>query len=638
MTIVDMTFRRKPAPQSYVEFIGSMRRFVESKGLRWEIGLDRSGGVLDGQDWDLRVLTDSHDRHACRLSRFSVDQVTRSTAIEAGYAVGSLPISGVLDPDVQDFIKAIVAYRCRQALSPRTTRHYALNYRRFFSVTCNAPWELSTENFDRFLALKHSDGKIATSVLNLATTINENLLSRYIPLAPEIPLNAPVLQLDRLHERKDAAKLPDGRALLELTRIVFQETPETHQDHMRFYAMRLLILTGLRLNEILLLPSDCLIIERHIDVVTGVPTGEVGGVSESLYLFYFGEKHPEGTPALLVEERQFIPEKFRIAVVDAVAQASQATAGLRAILAAQHQSREVHTKSDLRRFETTSGRKIDTSELLFLVAFGASNVPDALELGTPIAPIAPASVYASLSQSGGNSTLFSRYGRSDDATFMSVRPHSLRHLMNTEFFRLNVPDTIITHHFGRQSVAQSRTYDHRSLAERLNFVALPTAAKALIEPGSSQELVAKMVVSGAIAMSHLAQSFKSIQAEHGDEVAFQYLSANSDGFHVTPYGFCTNSFSVNPCAKHLKCFDNCRHFAASGLPEHRVSLEQLKERLQVMRATAVAKKGKTLGRQNQIRHADNLLTGVDKALESTALACVFPAGVDNSRQAEDLFE
>ena len=638
MTVVDLTFRRKPAPQSYVEFIASMRRFVESKGLRWEIGLDRSGGVLDGQDWDLRVLTDSHGRHACRLSRFSVDPVTRSAAIEAGYAVGSLPTSGVLEPDVQDFIKAVVAYRCRQDLSPKNTRHYALTYRRFFSVTRNAPWELSTENFDRFLALKHSDGKIATAVLNLATTINENLLSRYIPIAPEIPSNAPVLQLDRLHERKDAAKLPDGRSLLELTRIVFQETPKTHQDHMRFYAMRLLILTGLRLNEILLLPSDCLIIERHIDVVTGVPAGEVGAVSESMYLFYFAEKHSEGTPALLVEDRQFIPEKFRIAVVDAVTQARRATAGLRAILTAQHQSPEAHTKSDLRRFETTSGRKIDTSELLFLVAFGASHVPDPLEFDTPIAPIAPASLYASLSQVGDKSTLFSRYGRSDDATCMAVRPHSLRHLMNTEFFRLNVPDTIITHQFGRQSVAQSRTYDHRSLAERLKFVALPAAAKALIEPGSSQELVAKMVVSGAIAMSHLAQSFKAIQADHGDEVAFQYLSANSDGFHVTPYGFCTNSFSVNPCAKHLKCFDNCRHFAASGLPEHRVSLERLKERLQVMRATAVAKKGTTLGRQNQIRHADSLLIGVDKALGSTALARVFPAGVDHSRKAEDLFE
>ena len=46
--------------------------------------------------------------------------------------------------------------------------------------------------------------------------------------------------------------------------------------------------------------------------------------------------------------------------------------------------------------------------------------------------------------------MFSVYGRSPESKLMSIKPHSLRHLMNTEMFRKNVPDTIITHQFGRR--------------------------------------------------------------------------------------------------------------------------------------------------------------------------------------------
>ena len=95
-----------------------------------------------------------------------------------------------------------------------------------------------------------------------------------------------------------------------------------------------------------------------------------------------------------------------------------------------------------------------------------------------------------------------------------------------------------------------------------------------------------MVVSGMALQSHLGQSFKRIQHESGDEAAFIYLAANADGFHVTPYGFCTNSFSVNPCTRHLKCFDQCKHFTASGVAEHRVTFEDLRSKLVAMRDAA----------------------------------------------------
>jgi hypothetical protein len=45
---------------------------------------------------------------------------------------------------------------------------------------------------------------------------------------------------------------------------------------------------------------------------------------------------------------------------------------------------------------------------------------------------------------GKEQTLFSIYGASDEDRALTLRPHSLRHLQNTELFRLGIADTIIT--------------------------------------------------------------------------------------------------------------------------------------------------------------------------------------------------
>jgi hypothetical protein len=230
-----------------------------------------------------------------------------------------------------------------------------------------------------------------------------------------------------------------------------------------------------------------------------------------------------------------------------------------------------------------------------------------------------------------------RYGRSKEALSMRLRPHSLRHSLHTELLRLNISDTIVTEQFSRQSVAQTHEYDHRSLAERLEFVRLPETAQASIRSGQPEELVAKMVVSGMASESHIGRTFKSIQAEHGDEAAFIYLAANSDGFHVTPYGYCTNSFSMNPCARHLKCFDGCRHFVASGITEHKTQLEELRGKLFAMRAKASSRPARSAGRKNQIAHADQLISGVDAALSAQPQMPVFPEGADLSASDTDLF-
>lgn len=625
----------------YTDFLAAARRHVESKGLRWEIPRDQRGKPLSKNvDWDLRVLTGSHAKHSSRLGSFEMDHACRALAADADWAPATLPEGSVLCAEVEDFIKAVCVHRCRASMEPRITRHLAKGLKTFFSTSNKMPWEINSEDIQRFERLRGLGDRSLKAVQMMVRAINENLLSEACPLSVRTTTETAFDWKDSLDERAHAQKLPKLDALYELVRIIFQEKPLTFNDTVQFFALRVMVLTGLRLNEVLMLPADCLRWEDHLDVVTGKPAEEVGGISRSLRLRHFALKQDEGLPDLLVEEDQWVPTRFHAAIADAVNLAIQATAEARSILLLQHANPDTAPpQSDLRRFKTTAGNGLTTADLLFLqVPEDGRPLPSPMPADFPVFTLLPNRIYGALGLTKDCPwrSFFVKYGSGPDVSGLSVRPHSLRHLLNTELFRQGVPDTAITQQFGRTTVTQSYVYDHRSLGEKLAFVELPKAATDIVNSGTPQELVAKMVVGGLVPKSHIARSFEAIRAKDGDVAAFRYLVANSDGFHVTPYGFCVNSFSMNPCARHLKCFDLCKHFTASGLPEHRVTLESLKQNLREMRSAAAAKPANTVGRRNQIAHADSLLAGVEAALAASPSTPVFAHGVDHSLGPKDV--
>jgi len=642
MTIHILSPQLTPPPQAYLSFIDRMRRVASSHGLDWHIELDSNGAATSNTDWDLRKLNKSHDLHVPGSCGFAVSRDLTAMAASTGWHPSQLPEGAVLGEDVQDFIKALIVEHCSSGRSTGDTQQIARAARRLFSLVRCPPWELSRENFDAVLGLKAWSDKPARDFSTVARYIDENLISVHCPVRPELKRKESSALLGSLQERQHAEKLPDLSALLELTRIVFQETPQTYMDAVRFGVVKLALFTGLRMEEVLTIPADCLVWDEHLDIVTGRPAGTVGGVSRSLRLHYYAEKHIDGAPNLLVEAHQHVPAMFEDVVVSTVTEMVEIVGPVRELLRLQQQNPSRFPDSDCRIFRTSSGRPVWTSDRLFL-SLGRSTAGRTYPLQLPlqedreIKPMLYPGMLIALGRHAGRS-MFSVYGRSPESKLMSIKPHSLRHLMNTEMFRKNVPDTIITHQFGRRTVAQSYEYDHRNLAEKLSFVKLPPAASKVLPAGSAKELVGKMVVSGMALQSHLGQSFKRIQHESGDEAAFIYLAANADGFHVTPYGFCTNSFSVNPCTRHLKCFDQCKHFTASGVAEHRVTLEDLRSKLVAMRDAARCKPATTVGRKNQIAHAERLIAGVSAALHAQPNQSVFADGIDHSTLKEDIFK
>jgi len=228
-------------------------------------------------------------------------------------------------------------------------------------------------------------------------------------------------------------------------------------------------------------------------------------------------------------------------------------------------------------------------------------------------------------------SLFERYGATNEDRKLTLKSHALRHLQNTELFRLGVADTIITKRFNRRSVAQSYEYDHRSLAEELDSIELPAEVEASL--GSKASTVVRLIKAGK-ASGPMVASFKRIQQEEGDEAAFDFLKAESDGFHATPYGHCINSFTVDPCPKNLECFAGCRHLTATDMPEYRHHLETLEGRLQVALSEARSRSSSSVGRNNQIAHATIRLEAVRQLLATPAGELVFPDGPDLSLPAK----
>ena len=226
--------------------------------------------------------------------------------------------------------------------------------------------------------------------------------------------------------------------------------------------------------------------------------------------------------------------------------------------------------------------------------------------------------------------MFIRYGRTDEDKKLHLTTHMLRHLQNNELFRLGIADTIISKRFNRRSVAQNHVYDHRTLAEDLAAVTVSDITFERLAPKARE--TAKLILSGR-GHGPIVDEFKKIQRELGDGAAFEYLSAEADGLHVTPYGFCVNSFTVDPCPKHLECFNGCRHLTRTEVAGEQQNLETLHGRIMrsIAEIEAMPSGHRTPGWENQLKHARIRQVNIEKLLATAPGARPFPDGLDLSQ-------
>ncbi len=760
--------------ESFSTFIEQGKALAAEKGLIWDFPLDEQGKTPEGWNMTeavgalpptLYVRDLGHDEGVLHL--------LNAQRVAAGSP--TLPKSA-LSQSWQDLIKAAV---CDQLFFRRNTpRHVFQNIIRPLKVlaTCAGnlqPWQMSVDIIQEAVTLAtrlQPSGKLADLVLGITKTlIDTNHLAVACPLYSAVSkgrssgfndrksrvVKSQKQLLDDLEQRKKSERLPERRAFWELVRIIFTESPRSYSDALRFAALKVMVLCGLRIGEATMLPMDW---KRYRDYYDpkGRPAGELGGYSRSLSLRHFAEKQQvaQSDSTVLVETAQPIPEIFAEILSETLDEVIRITTPVRETLRLQVQSgrwlpwykpddlvpvtelygrltgnpfwlnlpvemsdqyvaryrehfspdvlaelsqyqldryqdsshpseldmamyvyfhrlcsktgapklrhasgAEYHEKrkkwrevclnigeledyliksvptklSDLKPIRLQQG-ELQTWELLFLFPKrtlaeerdeGITDLTRYASVGMPESKM----LSLVLGEEKNRESLFSRYGASDEDRQLFLISHSLRHLQNTELFRLGVADTIITKRFNRRSVAQSYQYDHRSLAEELESVELPAEVEVML--GSKASTVARLIKSGK-ASGPIVDAFKQIQKTQGDADAFDFLKGESDGFHVTPYGYCINSFTVDPCPKNLECFSGCSHLTATDMPEHRKHLEVLEQRFEAAISVAESRRSGSLGRDNQITHATIRLEAIRKILSTSAGRQVFPDGPDLS--------
>lgn len=746
---------------NFDRFILQAQSVAQEAGLNWQIELDAEGVAVRGAAWDLRAMAKDGKPSPAVLRTFS--KVEEAYVRLSSQTLSDEPF--VLEPvstNWQDLIKALAVEHIlvrRKSIGHVASANSALRY--LATTSQKEPWELNAE--DIMLACRMSDEDQPSGGRSIVIRGIVSSLIDPLHLFDACPLSALVARptsalkhrasftkkdntrSKTLGERKAEEKLPERKAFWEIIRIVFTERPQTLNDALRFAMIKVLLMTGLRINEVASLPLDWKRTRGYVKQ-DGRPAGDAGGISEALLIRHFAEKQDS---VRLYESTQFVPLLFRDELEATLDEVIRLTEPLRQTLRSQFESGrifpmygpdelvdsvEMYTRLSgnpvwadtplplgVRECITSYAETLDASLLLKLKelqseataltptisryfsperrragltplqpnvrsvsgrgiqgtllrvreveAYVRANLPTKLsdlkslilDNGSTLAPWQMLFLMPKRAVGAGRGqtvldpnltfsigiadsallqvalgcdalkdrSLFAIYGKTEEDRSLSIKSHSFRHLQNTELFRLGVADTIITKRFNRRSVAQSYEYDHRSLAEELDQVSLPEEWELMIGE-SKAATVAKMIQIGR-ANGPIVREFKRIQADEGDMAALQFLSAEADGFHATPYGTCLNSFTVDPCPKHLECFTGCRHLSATNLPEHQKNILTLHGRLKTALEHAMARPEGSVGRANQIAHASVRIAGVEKLMAALPGQAPFPDGQDLSR-------
>ncbi|WP_407112181.1 hypothetical protein [Bradyrhizobium sp. LMG 9283] len=759
---------------SFSAFVASAKVLAAGRGLVWDLPCDEAGKIAKESRWDLAALVGMATPPSIHVTNLGVIEGAFKRLNEVRQQMGQPELKAApMSSDWRDFYLAVIVHQLLVLKNkPNSTMVHARWIRHLASAAGETPpWAVTPDQVRQAYNAALLLGESGKNALNFEMTIRMVLDNHHLADVPAlarfcVPFGAEqsrqgherarrerkrtghAYRTDRLRrtlsERKSAAKLPEEQAFWEMVRIIFTEKPRTFSDAIRFAILKIGVITGLRVGEIAMLPSDCIRWREYVDA-DGQSAGNKGGTSRSLMLRYFAEKQVEDETAdgvCLYETAQHVPPMFEELVLETLATVDRLTKPMRERLRLQAETgrlipeyqrealvpaHEMFTRisgnlvfskakvpeelearyrdtldpnvfDDIRALQLSSGAELHQTSVFWLaprkagliaVRNGAGEeivdridwrsaylrvgevedylrkvsptrrpelTPATLADGTRIYPhemmflmpvrnliesrneglldvtryfaagrISARDLHGTLSNTRPES-IFLRYSTGKDRE-LSLIPHALRHLQNTELFRLGVADTIITKRFNRRSVAQSYEYDHRSLLEDLTNIDVPEAASEALSGNARQvyHLILGNKVSGPI-----IDEFRRIQREQGDQVAFEYLNAEADGMHVTPYGFCVNSFAVDPCPKHLECFNGCKHLARSDVAEERERLESLRDRMASVIRTleSLPEQQRSIGWRNQLVHARTRLTNIFAAIEARPGEKPFPDGPD----------
>ncbi|CAH1648009.1 conserved hypothetical protein [Hyphomicrobiales bacterium] len=758
-------------PAQFDQFISTYQRVANANGLRWDIPVGPDGAVSKDVRWDIGEITGTPKPPAFYLSDFGRDPSTLAILNAERASLGaSLINDGAISPEWRELLKALtVRALFEKRNSAKHIRHGILRPIRALATCCyeKEPWELNSEDVGTALSIlgkADKNAKLQSLVEALLIILDDNGLSAFCPLLGQRSkrLNArkrmPEIRT-KLEERRRADRLPRAREFWEMLRILLEERPTSFYDMVRFGAVELGILMGLRVEEIATIPVKPVSVKKYVDV-RGQSAAVRGGIGQTMFIRHFSEKQGlrSARSVIYAETSTSILRMFEDEVQTVLDRVEQATAPLRQRLKEQittgrifpeyaldemvplteiyprisgnpfvfygpknnHLAKKYRRTLDpkvlleIRSYQArlqSQGAPYSGAFTLYMARSGNSWIPrrdiatselrpasnasrprygslgvlisefeQAIKINLPtklsdtegfplegqrelavheclfLAPkralneargdtVCDVTRYAFVGrltsqditealgkESVAGQSFFAKYGKPEAASY-TLNSHAMRHMHNNELFVAGVADTIITHRFGRKSVAQSHEYDSRTLAQELTDMELPPGtADLLIGPARDAfKLIASNRSSGRV-----VDEFRRIQKEEGDEAAVVYLAAEADGMQITPYGLCLNSFVVEPCPRHLECFGGCSHLMRTGLPGETTQLQKLAGRYQAVLASIDKHPGSDAAKSKAKAQATARLAAIEQAIATKAGDFVFPNGEDLSRPFKEV--
>ena len=173
-----------------------------------------------------------------------------------------------------------------------------------------------------------------------------------------------------------------------------------------------------------------------------------------------------------------------------------------------------------------------------------------------------------------------------------IRSHSFRHLLNTLANEGGLTDVELAWWFGRKSIKDNRSYDHRT-AEQLT------------------EKARQMMLSGEI-IGSIANAARRLPMPEANE----FVNTHVNAVHYTPYGLCTHDFAQNPCDKHLNCLSNCKEYHRTvGNYEERRNLKLLQKKTVIALTNAKQEMEEgAFGASALVTYNQDILDNIGKAL------------------------
>jgi hypothetical protein len=183
--------------------------------------------------------------------------------------------------------------------------------------------------------------------------------------------------------------------------------------------------------------------------------------------------------------------------------------------------------------------------------------------------------------------------REDDGSFCRISSHQLRHWLNDVADKGGLPIDVLTRWMGRDYPRDTEVYRHATVDERLAWV---------------RRGIQQQELGGTVASVYFALPEAERQA---------FLEGQVQAVHFTPMGLCLHDFAVEPCPYHLNCLRGCPDYLRTKGSQHeRQHLLQIREN--TLQALAFARQQVQEGQQNLaeawVVHHEATLQGVEAAL------------------------